>query len=195
MCIVTSYTFHAIFLIFDPDCSTNKDQIVEQVVNDDKRSHLINSRLQRVVKLNPYLPLPSRCCEGWQRYDSENLPIFSHLHLRTHWSSQRGKEEESHYQPKISYATPHLDGGISQPLETSCNVQTLRNHPSLQARLIAFLGGARDVSVRSSLFFNSASLLSTLPILRFKSFEFCLGICGKRYCLGYCVQETLEELA
>jgi hypothetical protein len=94
MCIVTTYTFHAIFLIFDPDCSTNKDQIVGQVVNDDKRSHLINSRLQRVVKLNPYLPLPSRCCEGWQRYDSENLPLF-HTYTFGHIGLLRGEKRRN----------------------------------------------------------------------------------------------------
>jgi hypothetical protein len=47
-----------------------------QVVHDSKQTRLINSRLHCVLKLNPNLPLPYRCCEGSQGHGSKDLPIF-----------------------------------------------------------------------------------------------------------------------
>jgi hypothetical protein len=54
----------------------NRNQIMGQVVHDSKQTHLINSRLHW---LNPNLPLPFRCCEGWQGHGSKDLPIFQKM--------------------------------------------------------------------------------------------------------------------
>jgi hypothetical protein len=89
--IVTTYSFNAITAIFDLNCpgtdfgtvlmrlQLKKDQIVGQVVNDDKRTQLINSQLKHVLKLNPDLRLPFRCCEGWPGHGSKDHPIFQRM--------------------------------------------------------------------------------------------------------------------